>query len=469
MNTMARDEAIKALTAAIGADQVLTDEATLRAASVDRWPIIAKWAEEELLARRPLAVARPRSTAEVAAVVTVARDHSVAIVPRGGGSGVTGAAVPDTRSIVLDLTGMNAVIDFSEEDAIVSAHAGLLAGDLETWLNARGYTLGHYPQSLALASLGGLVATGSSGTFSSKYGGIEDLVLGMEVVMSDGNVVRHSVTPRAAVGPQLWRMHIGAEGALGIITEVTLKVFATPERRHFLGYTFPTVSDGLAAVRSGYRRHLVPAVLRLYDEIEARGLYQRVGLEEARPLLIVGHEGVSEVVDAVATSFDTVALAHGGKPLGSEIGAAWERHRYDASWLERGNAGPASIADAIEISGQWSMLEPLFDEITARLRPLTSAVMSHFSHFYTSGGSIYFIVAIEGTSPADARSRYQAVWNAAMESTLRHGGAISHHHGVGLVRDGWVERYLGDAFTVWSRVKDSLDPQRTLVPGKLGL
>lgn len=446
-----------------------TARGELDAAAKDWWPISGKWSEEEATLHRPVAVVRARSEDEIVTTLKAASTSQFPVIARGAGSGVVGGVIGDGGHVSLDLSAMKRVITVDVERREVVVEAGKLAGELEEELNAKGLTLGHYPQSLYLASVGGLVATRSSGTFSNKYGGIEDLLTGLRVVMADGSTTEFRSVPRSATGPCLLPMFIGSEGTLGVISQVTLRVFPMPETRTFGGFTFPSFASAVDAVNECYRRHVVPAVLRIYDEIEAQGLYGRVGMKQDLPLLIVGHDGASAIVEAERKLMLEVAEAHGGKWVGNEIGEAWEKHRFHAQWLIDGNDGPSKMADAIEIAAAWPDIMPLFDEVKEKASSLCTVLMAHMSHFYSTGGAIYFIFTVEDASGEAARTRYSRIWDDILRITLKHNGSISHHHGVGTIRADRLAEDLGSAHQLLQTVKTALDPAGMLNPGKLGL
>ncbi len=460
--------AVARLRATVPDVQISTDQADLVAHARDSWPLTAKWTAEELERHVPACVVRPQSTDAVVRIVRAVQDLDCSLVPYGAGSGVTGAAVPTNEAVVVDLKAMSKILHFDPDNGTVRVEAGVKAGDLEAWLGERGHTLGHYPQSLYLASMGGLVATRSTGTFSSKYGGIEDLLVALNVVLPTGDLVTFRPHPRTATGPKLIDLFVGAEGTLGVITTVTVKVFACPETRTLLGYSVPSLAAGLGAVRDAFKKQVVPAVLRLYDPVEAQGLYDRVNVQSALPLLIVGHEGTTVMAEAEQRVFADLVGHWGGELLGTEIGEAWEQHRFNAEWLDAGNADDNRMADAIEVAAPWTDLIPLFEGVTEAMQPLTAKVMSHFSHFYSTGGSIYFIFFIEGEDPEATRLAYSRAWDTALRETLRLNGTISHHHGVGLVRNEFIKEEMGSTFLLFNRIKEALDPMNKMNPGKLG-
>lgn len=449
----------------------LSDDVEDRAAHAsDRWPVSLKWTEDERLARAPSEVARPRSTNEVVAILRQATAAGRSVVPFGAGSGVVGGVVPCGDCLTIDLSEMAEVVEIDDASGTVTVEAGILAGDLERILNERGRRVPHYPQSLHLASVGGLVATRSSGTFSSKYGNIEDLLVGVQAVLADGTIVQSKVIPRGSVGPDLAQIFVGSEGSFGIITQVTLRTYAVAEARLFQGASFDTIEGGLTAVRAVLERGIRPAVIRLYDDIEAAHLYEKVGIERSDcSLLILAFDGPTELVEVEESAALAEVSRHGGKELGSEIGEAWERGRFDATWFTNGNSLPTGLADAIEVSASWPTLGALRDKMVKALAPFTDRVYAHYSHFYSNGGSLYVIFETSGATVESARERYTAAWDAAMETVIAEGGCISHHHGVGMARRKWIAQDLGSSHEILQRIKSAMDPNGILNPGKLGV
>lgn len=465
---MIKNGVVQALLNDLGHSVVSIKNADLEAHTKDTWPLAAKWTTQEAETHLPSCVVRPTNSEMVAIALKIAVKHACPVVPFGAGSGVTGAAVPQSGAIVIDLREMKEIVNFDPDNLMVTVEPGVMGGVLEQWLSNKGFTLGHYPQSLHLASVGGLVSTRSTGTFSSKYGGIEDLILGLEAVLPDGEVVKFRATPRSATGPNLVSLFVGAEGLFGIVTQITLRIFPIAEVRSLLGYTFPDLASGLKALRECFGRHLRPAVLRLYDANEATGLYGRVGLALDKPLLIVGHEGEKRVAKAEQDAFSEIATAFGAESLGAEIGNAWEAHRFDASWLDKGNGGPHLMADAIEVGVSWTGLNALYEQVMKEIQPLCAKVMGHYSHFYSTGGCIYFIFFVEGSDTLSVKEKYQAVWNTTMKCVLAMGGTVSHHHGIGLIRSEYMRAELGTGFHLLERLKQAIDPQNIMNPGKFG-
>jgi alkyldihydroxyacetonephosphate synthase len=449
--------------------RVSTDADDLRQHAGDWWPILAKWSGVEREEHMPAAVLRPQDSAAVARAITVASSRGLKVVAYGAGSGVTGAVVSRSGALVIDTRALDRIVEFDADNGMVTAEAGVMGGFLEGWLNERGWTLGHYPQSLHLSTVGGWVATNSSGTFSAKYGGIEELLVGLEVVTPTGELVRFKPVPRAATGPRLMQLFVGSEGSLGIVTQVTLRIFKLPQSRRFAAFAPASLEQGLGIVKRAYEAHLQPALLRLYDPIEAMHLYEGVGQAGGAPLLLVGHEGLDAMVQAEASCFEQIALAAGARPVDAGVAKFWEAGRYNAEWYRAGNEGADRIADSIEVAAPWTQLPSLYRNVMEALKGHCTKAMGHFSHFYSTGSSLYIIAFLQDGDAASLRRRYELLWSTVMEQTLAHGGTISHHHGVGLARATMMAQELGSAHAILDKIKKALDPKGALNPGKFGL
>lgn len=450
-------------------DCVSLDPADLQSHAGDWWPILAKWNASERAAHMPAAVVRPRDRDTLARAVAYAYAKGMTVVPYGAGSGVTGGVVSATGAVAIDTRGLDRMVDFNPADHLVTVEAGMMGGHLETWLNERGWTLGHYPQSLHISTVGGWIATNSSGTFSGKYGGMEDLLAGAEVVLPNGERITFKPVPRSATGPRLMHLFLGSEGSLGIVTRATLRIFRQPAVRQFAAYAPPSLEIGLDIVKRAYEAHLCPALMRLYDEKEAEHLYEGVGRAGGAPLLLVAHEGLPEMAAAEQQAFAALTAQGDATPVDAGVARFWEAGRYNAEWYRVGNDGADRIADSIEVAASWSELAPLYRDVMASLDKVCNKAMGHFSHFYSTGSSVYFIACLQDADPARLRERYGQLWSTVMDRTLAHGGTISHHHGVGLARAHVLERELGSAHSVLRKVKQALDPKGTFNPGKLGL
>jgi alkyldihydroxyacetonephosphate synthase len=438
------------------------DEVRLRC-SRDAWPRVRKL--EQLGQEVPFvaAVVRPESTEAVAQILRDAAASRRRIIPVGLRSGVVGGVVPLGDEIALDLSRLNRIEAVDEYALTVRAQAGVRGSVLEEYLATRGLTLGHYPQSLALSSVGGWIATASSGFASTLYGSIERRLLGLTVALSDGTLIEIPCWPRSAVGPDLAQIFVGSEGVLGVICSATLSVNRAPERRILESFALPSFSVGLELTREIIQCGITPATLRLYNRDEAgRFLAEYVGA-----LLIVAHEGPVELVDAASRQVRALCKAVNGRSLGPEPAASWWKHRFDPGRLFSYAEHPNRIADAVEMAASWSTLERLSSRLEQELRPLATEFHLHASHFYSSGASLYLILYLDDTSPEAVLAKYDRAWATAMSVCLEEGAALSHHHGVGLARLPYLTQALGSSAEVLRRLKTALDPTGLLNPGKL--
>ncbi len=451
----------------VGPDRLVTDAERIARASRDTW-VIAVWRSlQPSPPPRPACVVRPRSTAEVAAVVEYAARERVAVVPFGAGSGVCGGVLADAGAIVIDLGDMRALHAIDERNLLATAEAGLLGSEFEAALNDAGYSMGHFPQSIALSSVGGWVATRSAGQFSTKYGNIENMFVAFEAVMPTGAVIRTRPVPRASTGPDLRHLFLGGEGTTGILTEVTFEIHPLAEATDRQAIAFPTMRDGLEALRRIVRGGWRPAVLRLYDEIEAGRAFAGVA-SATESLLLVLSEGPSGGVAAEIAGVDAICRDAGGRPVGPDPVGSWLHHRNAVPgfevFLKHG-----MIVDTIEVAATWSRIDALYDGVLAAMRAVPGIIVAsgHSSHTYASGTNIYFTFAAKPETADDLEPLYFRIWDAAMTATLAAGGTISHHHGIGRIRREWLPRELGDAYDTLVAVQRALDPAGIMNPGAL--
>lgn len=459
--------AVAALLEELGPKVVSTDTTALKATSYDAWPVAVKWAMQNKVPYPADAIVRATRPEQVVATLKIANRLRVPVTTRAMGSSVTGQPLPTRGGIVLDVTGLQDRVQIDEVNLTVTVMAGHPGGSLEEDLNAKGYTLGHSPQSLHRSSVGGWVATFATGQFSSRYGGIEDIVVGYRVALPTAEVITLQAKPRAAMGPDLRQLFIGSEGALGVILSVTLRIWPLAAHRRLGAYQLASVQAGLAVLRDQAAIGLRPLLLRLYDAEEATNIVD--AFPQPSSLLLTGTEGAKAVADAEFDELERIVLAHGGRPLGLAPVERWFDNRYSFAAVEAVLARPGGYAETIEVAHTWSALPALYHDIQRALTPLADRVMAHFSHVYAQGSSMYMIVTGQAESDALAEARLMTIWQAAMRVCLDHGAALSHHHGAGLARSRYVAESAGTAHGLLKRLKAALDPEYTLNPGKLGL
>lgn len=477
-STLDRESVLQRLRGILAPDDVVTDAQALREASVDRF---RKYTAVHGIydGPLPLAIARARSTEQVARVLELAQEHRVNVVPRTGGTATEGGletVVEDT--VVLDGSAMDAILHVDPVDMMATAQCGVPLQVLEDTLRAQGLTTGHSPQSKPIAQLGGLVATRSIGQLSTLYGGIEDLVVGLEAVFPGGVVTRIKNVPRRAAGPDLRHVVIGNEGALCFVTEVTLKVFRhQPENNHYLGFLlddFATAVDALREiVTAGYR----PSVCRAYSVEDARQHFAHFAQDRCVVVLVA--EGPKPLADATAEGIEAVfaRLPHERVEPGLVEewfgGLNWGRDRIEAekqTMLEQHHLGYTT-----EVSVDWSRVGELFEAVMARVRSTfprahdLTMLGAHSSHSYQTGTNLYFVYDYRiRCEPREEISEYHQPLNAIIvEEALRVGGSMVHHHGVGKYRTPWVRQEHGSAYYILDGLKRAFDPAGVMNAGTL--
>jgi alkyldihydroxyacetonephosphate synthase len=452
--------------------EVLTDDATRAEAGRDWWPLAIGWAAEGSVPQRPAVVVRPSTAAQVAAVLAACNEAIVPVTPVAGRSGVCGGSIPVFGGVSLDLTSFHPPIEVDETSLTADVPAGTFGPDLEAALGrvGPGYTLGHWPQSMDLSTVGGWLACRGAGQYSTRYGKIEDMVLGLEVVLADGRIVHtEGRGPRAATGPNLTQLFVGSEGTLGVITGARLRIHPLPAAQERRAFGFTSFEAGLDACRKILRRGATPAVLRLYDKVESARNFEQ---PDTNVLIVLDETDPALLAATLAVVNDECTQAAGAQDLDVGLVERWLGHRNDVSALAPlWRAG--IVVDTAEISGSWAVLPGLFAEVVNSLTAIegTLSASAHQSHAYTDGACLYFTFGGRGPEGDDAwRERYyRQAWDTVTDATLAHGAAISHHHGIGLNRSRFLPRALGSGFDVLVGLKKTFDPVGILNPGKLGL
>ncbi|MBE0560724.1 MAG: FAD-binding oxidoreductase [Ochrobactrum anthropi] len=411
---------------------------------------------------------RVSTVEQVQAVMRLAHEAKVPVTVSAGRSNVTGAALPLRGGIVLDVCNLNRFVSFDADSQIVEVEAGMFGDIFEEMIQRDfGMTMGHWPSSFGISTVGGWIACRGAGQLSTRYGKIEDMVYGMEVVLADGSLVTVGNYARAAIGPDLQQIFIGSEGTLGIIVKARLKLHRLPDYARAIAYGFKSFAIGLEACRRIMQGGANPAALRLYDELESGVQF---GLPESNVLLIAD-EGVQEMVDAVMAISEKVCAELGDKLDGDTIFEKWLDTRYLTGKSAEGfKRSPGFVADTLEMTGCWRDLPAIYDEVVAAINavPGTLAGSAHQSHAYVDGACLYF--SLRGDVDVEKRAEwYRAAWDAANAVLIKYGAALSHHHGVGLLRAPYMKDALGSAFPLLETVKKALDPDNLLNPGKLGL
>jgi len=460
------------LASRLPADAISTDPQTLRNHAIDSWSLalLRRVRGDDL--PEPCAILFPARTEEVATILAWASQTGTAVIPRGAGSGVCGGAQADPEAVVLDLSRMDRIGPVDPESQTVDVQAGVRGDRLEEELARSNLTTGHYPQSIAISTVGGWIAASSAGQASTGFGAIEDVLLGLTAVLPDGEILRLRPVPRSAAGPDLKRLLTGSEGTLAVVTEATLACRARPTAWDWLAFGFGDFTTMAAALRDVRRAEAGAAVLRGYDETDAQlgfgalnhttGCVALAGFPDGPPGLAARKQAAAEI------------MGKNGTGLGARYGEHWWQHRNDAVRTYAQIMGPERafgagvIVDTMDVAALWSKIPRLYDGIKAALSAHAQAVACHLSHLYPSGSSLYFTFLITGADDQDAAAKYRAAWQQAAAICTEAGGTITHHHGVGRLKAPFLQAELGETGAgVLTRIRQALDPAGIMNPGVL--
>jgi alkyldihydroxyacetonephosphate synthase len=401
-------------------------------------------------------VAWPEHGGQVRELLAWAQQHEVVLVPCGGATSVAGHLLPpagDRPCLTLDMRRMRSLLELDDTSQLARFQAGVTGPDLEAQLRARGFMLGHFPQSFDYATLGGCIATRSSGQQSLRYGRIEQLFAGGTVETPRGTLTIRPF-PASAAGPDLREWVLGSEGRLGVITEAIVRISRLPEQERFIGVFMPGWEEGVSAARSLAQLRAPLSMLRLANPTETLTTLRLAGhvaqvawLErflawrgagERKCLLMLGLTGSARQVDAAWQQARAVLRAHRGVATGALLGKKWAAKRFAGVYLRNALWEAGYAVDTMETSVPWSATTSTLQAIETAGRKALDAhgerchVYTHLSHVYASGSSVYstFVFRI-GADQSSTWQRWTALKRAVSEAIVASGGTISHQHGVG--------------------------------------
>lgn len=445
------------------------------------------------LSRFPDGVAYPISTEEVSQLIDYAQNTDTVLIPYGGGTSVVGHInpPPDQRPVLtVDLRRMNQLVDLDETSLLATFGAGVKGPSLERQLNANGFTLGHYPQSWERSTLGGWIATRSSGQQSVYYGRIEDLFAGGHLETPLGPLELPPY-PASAAGPDLRQLVLGSEGRLGVVTLAKVRIRPLPETEKFFGVFFPHWESAVNVVRSIVQEKIPVSMLRLSDPRETETSLMLTGRERLvswavralstlgygaeRCLLIVGVTGRQKVIRRTLHRVRAAVRAHGGLSVGGYIGEQWRRSRFLTPYLRNTLWEQGIALDTLETAVPWSQVTPTKEAVVGAITDAIATfdeqalVFAHLSHAYPDGASIYVTYLFRRTEdPEVLISRWQKMKTAASQTIIDHGGTISHQHGVGRDHAPLIEAEKGQmGVKMLASVCRTVDPAGILNPGVL--
>ncbi|MCU0486372.1 MAG: FAD-binding oxidoreductase [Anaerolineales bacterium] len=441
----------------------------------------------------PDGVAYPETSIQVRELVTWAYQNQVSLIPYGGGTSVVGHINPLAGHgpvLTIDLGRMNSLIHLDSTSLLATFGAGITGPDLEANLRAHGLTLGHYPQSFEYSTLGGWVATRSSGQQSLRYGRIEKLFAGgvMETPLGRLDL---PCFPASAAGPDLRELVLGSEGRLGIITEATLRLTRVPDKEDFHAVFFPNFEHGMAAVRQVLAAGVSLCMLRLSTANETTttlalaghetliGALEKLlairGLGSQKCMLLIGFCGKGDLVQANRHVALDITGRHGGVHVGKTFGSQWHKNRFRTPYLRNTLWDMGYAIDTLETATDWSKVPEMLIAIEQSLYQSMQTfnerihVFTHLSHLYPHGSSIYTTYIFRlAADPAETLQRWQSLKAAASQAILTHGGTISHQHGVGLDHRPYLPSEKGPlGMAALQAVVRQFDPSGIMNPGKL--
>ena len=463
---MLDDSALASLARIVGAENVLADADSLDRYTGDSLSPSRAFGAEDAFERLADVVARPGCTAEVSQVVSWANEHKVPVIPYGGGTGVMGAVVPALGGVVLDMKRMNRVIEVDDASLTAKVEAGMVLGDLEAILAEYRLMIGHDPYSVPIATVAGTISTNGVGYRACAYGPMGEQVVGLEAVLPDGRVIETRDVPKYSSGPNLNHLFIGAEGVFGVITRATIRVFRIPECRQFASVGFDCFEDGFNAASELLALGIRPALLDLTEEDDDVTLH----------LLF---EGFTEGVTAQAQRAAVVCAAAGGYSLGTEPTEEYWAVRRDSAE----NYKLTALGQPRRVRWNRWRRRRGFDYLHLALPAsrvleyrrqageiLASQGIAVTEYAIWSRPELFSMLILpESGDPAEARQRLAHTVDRVLKLAQDMGGAMEYCHGVGVKLNHLLARELGMGHDVIRQLKQTLDPNNIMNPGKLGL
>lgn len=441
----------------------------------------------------PDGVAFPRTDAEICDLLEFAGTVGAQVIPYGGGTSVVGhinTLPSEAPVLIVNMGRLNRLCRFDSTSHLATFGAGITGPDLEAQLRARGYTLGHYPQSFELSTLGGWIVTRSTGQQSLGYGRIEKLFAGGKLVTPVGTLELPPF-PASAAGPDLREIVLGSEGRLGILTEATIRATPLPEVEAFHAVFFASFEQGREAAREMMQERLPLSMLRLSTAVETKttlalagrerligaleGLLSMRGIGEDKCMMLLGFAGRAALVKVTRKEALDLAGKHGGVHVGRTFGKEWHKNRFRTPYLRNTLWEMGYAIDTLETATDWANVPAMVDAIESALRPGLGEmgervhVFTHLSHVYPYGSSIYttYLYRI-ASDPDETLQRWQILKAAASCAIVAHGGTITHQHGIGTDHAPYLAEEKGDLGTAAIRdLCKQFDPAGMMNPGKL--
>lgn len=441
----------------------------------------------------PDGVAYPASDQEVRTLLEFAKKAGAKVIPYGGGTSVVGHINPPLGQVpvlTLDMSRLNHQLKLDEISHLATFEAGVVGPEIEKQLHARGYTLGHFPQSFGFSTLGGWIVTRSSGQQSYHYGRIENLFVGGHVETPIGEIDL-PVHPASAAGPDLKQVFLGSEGRLGVLTRATMRVHPIPEFEEFYGVFFHNWDQGVSAVRTIAQAGIGVSMMRLSDAVEttttqalsgkddlvkwAQRALSVAGFSNERCMLVLGVTGARQQALHARSEALAIIKAYKGLMTGSIIGNIWKKSRFFIAYLRNTLWEAGYVSDTLETAVPWAnVLETARDLLSVIHTGLTAInervlVFAHLSHVYQDGASVYITYLFRrAEDPEETLRRYQILKGAASRVIVAHDGTISHQHGVGMDHAPYLSAEKGPlGMKTLETITRLFDPNGMMNPGKL--
>jgi alkyldihydroxyacetonephosphate synthase len=483
------EEHIKALRLVVGGENLLTDTYSRTRASYGAGIIDALRLRQRIVENIADVVICPSSQQDLEAVVHYCHDHRIPVYVNGGGSSVTRGKEAVKGGVSLDMSvHFNKVLAFNEANQTVTVQAGIWGPELERILNnapktlgaTRRYTCGHFPQSFDHSSVGGWVVTRGAGQNSTYYGKIEDIVIAQEYVTPIG-VFKTPEYPRSATGPDFDQMMIGSEGTFGILVNVTLKICRyTPENTRRFSYLFKNWENARNAYREIMQGEFgYPSIFRLSDQEETDvamctyhvhrtpvdTLLRLLGYQRMKRCLLLGTaDGDADFTRLVAQKVKRICKRYHAFTLTPfRVTQAWERSRFTDPFMREDLMDYGIMIDTLECAVTWSQMADVHEKVRffIKRRPHTIC-MTHISHAYPQGANLYFIFVAR----IEDINEYITLQYGVLETILKAGAAVSHHHGIGKQTAPWFEEQVGERWVDIIRVlHNHFDPNQIMNPG----
>lgn len=420
----------------------------------------------------PWAVVRPENTEQVQEIMRYANEEKIPVIPRGGGSGMCGQTVPINGGIVLDMKGMNRIIEINLEDVYCRVEPGVVDDDLNLALKPYGVFYPPTPASSRIATIGGEISNNASGVRSVKYGATRDAVLGMKVVLPNGDLVNLGARTRVeASGYQLHKLMVGAEGTLGIVVEATLSFVPIPEFRCMGVANFDSLTNAGKAIGAIMASGAIPSMLELVDSVAIKAVNKtmNLGLKEVAAALIFEADGmVKEAVDYEINNMKKICSKHGGK----DIKASYDPQERAKIFLGRKKLFPAlskyddnlastSLADDMAVPySKMADMAATIHEVAKR----NNIVMTAYGH--CGSGCMHTKILMDTKRKDQWESARKAI-TEIYDFVRSVNGTTSAEHGIGLSKAESFKVEKSDSLHLLASIKSALDPNNILNPGKL--